>query len=65
MGGYSVNIETKTLENTNFRQVLFTAPHSQLVVMTLQVHDLFTTGAPGRHHQSHQTGRSGIRAQAP
>jgi mannose-6-phosphate isomerase-like protein (cupin superfamily) len=37
MSGYSVNIETKTLENTYFRQVLFTAPHSQLVVMTLQV----------------------------
>lgn len=37
MGGFSVNIETKTLENTYFRQVLFTAPHSQLVVMTLQV----------------------------
>ncbi len=36
MGGYIVNIETETLENTNFRQVLFTAPHSQLVVMTLQ-----------------------------
>jgi mannose-6-phosphate isomerase-like protein (cupin superfamily) len=37
LGGYSVNIETKTLENPYFRQVLFTAPHSQLVVMTLQV----------------------------
>ena len=37
MSGYSVNIETKTLENTSFREVLFTAPHSQLVVMTLQV----------------------------
>ena len=37
MSGYSVNIETKTLENSSFREVLFTAPHSQLVVMTLQV----------------------------
>ena len=37
MAGYSINIETKTLENPNFRQVLFTAPHSQLVVMTLRV----------------------------
>ena len=37
MGGYIDNIETKTLENPYFRQVLFTAPHSQLVVMTLQV----------------------------
>src|SRR5688500_4868201 len=37
MAGYSVNIETRTMENSYFRQVLFTAPHSQLVVMTLQV----------------------------
>ncbi len=36
MAGYSVNIEAKTLENEDFRRVLFTAPHSQLVVMTLR-----------------------------
>ncbi|HEY7029923.1 MAG TPA: cupin domain-containing protein [Thermomicrobiales bacterium] len=36
MAGYSTNIETETLENDFFRQVLYTAPHSQLVVMTLQ-----------------------------
>src|SRR5918996_1377379 len=36
MAGYSINIEDKTLENENFREVLYTAPHSQLVVMTLQ-----------------------------
>lgn len=36
MMGFSTNIETKTLENSNFRQVLFTGPHMQLVVMTLQ-----------------------------
>lgn len=36
MAGYVVNIEERTLENNYFRQVLFTAPHSQLVVMTLQ-----------------------------
>ena len=36
MSGYSTNIEKKTLENNNFREVLHTAPHSQLVVMTLQ-----------------------------
>ena len=29
-------IEQQTLNNTSFRQVLFTAPHSQLVVMCLQ-----------------------------
>lgn len=36
MAGYSINIEEKTLSNDNFREVLFTGPHSQLVVMTLQ-----------------------------
>ena len=37
MSGYVVNnIEKETLENENFRKVLFTAPHSQLVLMTLQ-----------------------------
>jgi mannose-6-phosphate isomerase-like protein (cupin superfamily) len=37
MAGYSVNIEATTQENGDFRRVLYTAPHSQLVVMTLQV----------------------------
>lgn len=36
MAGYSINIEDKTLENENFREVLYTAPQSQLVVMTLK-----------------------------
>ncbi len=36
MPGYSVDIETRTLENESFREVLFTGPQSQLVVMTLQ-----------------------------
>jgi mannose-6-phosphate isomerase-like protein (cupin superfamily) len=36
MSGYAVDIEAKTLENENFREVLFTARHSQLVVMTLK-----------------------------
>lgn len=36
MNTYVGNIEQKTLENTNFRQVLFTAKHSQLVVMSLK-----------------------------
>lgn len=36
MAGYLTNIEEKTLTNTYFRQVLFTASHSQLVVMCLQ-----------------------------
>jgi mannose-6-phosphate isomerase-like protein (cupin superfamily) len=36
MVGYSINLEEKTLENLNFREVLFTGPYSQLVVMSLQ-----------------------------
>ena len=36
MQGYVSNIERETLENENFRKVLYTAPHSQLVVMTLR-----------------------------
>lgn len=35
MAGYVINIEKKTLDNNNFREVLFTAPNMQLVVMTL------------------------------
>lgn len=35
MTGYVVNIEEKSLANNYFRQVLFTGPHSQLVVMAL------------------------------
>jgi mannose-6-phosphate isomerase-like protein (cupin superfamily) len=33
---YVANIEEATLENENFRKVLNTASHSQLVLMTLQ-----------------------------
>jgi mannose-6-phosphate isomerase-like protein (cupin superfamily) len=36
MSGYYVDLQTATEENDNFRKVLFTAPHSQLVVMTLK-----------------------------
>src|SRR3989344_549509 len=36
MKGYFGNIENLTLENENFRQVLYTASHSQLVLMTLK-----------------------------
>lgn len=35
MTGYIGSIEKVTLENPNFRRVLFTGKHSQLVVMTL------------------------------
>jgi mannose-6-phosphate isomerase-like protein (cupin superfamily) len=36
MNGYITDIEDTTKQNENFRQVLFTAPKSQLVVMSLQ-----------------------------
>lgn len=39
MAGYSVQLEATTLANNNFRQVLFTAPHSQLVVMSLKANE--------------------------
>jgi mannose-6-phosphate isomerase-like protein (cupin superfamily) len=48
MKGYIADIEKETKENEHFRKVLFTAKHSQLVVMSLlpgedigaEVHDL-------------------------
>jgi mannose-6-phosphate isomerase-like protein (cupin superfamily) len=36
MSGFSTNIEEKTLANNRFREVLFTGPNMQVVVMTLQ-----------------------------
>ena len=57
MSGYSINIEQKTLEGNNFREVLYTTQRSQLVIMTLQ---------PGEeigmeHHTGHdQCGRGRV-----
>lgn len=36
MKGFSTNIEQETLSNENFRKVLYTAKHSQLVLMSLK-----------------------------
>jgi mannose-6-phosphate isomerase-like protein (cupin superfamily) len=36
MKGYVTNIERDTLANTDYRRVLFTGAHTQLVLMTLQ-----------------------------
>jgi mannose-6-phosphate isomerase-like protein (cupin superfamily) len=36
MKGFSINIEEATLENSNFRKVLYTSKHSQLVLMSLK-----------------------------
>jgi len=34
--GYVINIEETTLQNTDYRRVLYTGEHSQLVVMSLE-----------------------------
>lgn len=39
MKGFVTNIEKATLENENYRQVLYTGPSSQLVLMTIQPGD--------------------------
>ncbi len=36
MKGFNSNIEKDTLENNDFRRVLYTGKHSQLVLMSLQ-----------------------------
>ena len=36
MKGYQANIEKETLKNTDFRRVLYTGKHSQLVLMSLK-----------------------------
>lgn len=36
MKGFNGNIEQMTLENNNFRQVIYTSKHSQLVLMSLK-----------------------------
>ena len=36
MKGFHSNIEKDTLDNTNFRKVLYTSKHSQLVLMCLR-----------------------------
>ena len=35
MNGYHTDIEKKSQDNSHFREVLFTGPHSQLAVMSL------------------------------
>jgi mannose-6-phosphate isomerase-like protein (cupin superfamily) len=36
MKGFNSNIEKNTIENNNFRKVLYTSKHSQLVLMSLK-----------------------------
>lgn len=37
MKGFKSNIEQEVVQNTNFRKVLYTGKHSQLVLMSLKV----------------------------
>jgi len=39
MKGFITNIETDTLENTDYRRVLYTAKNSQLVLMSIEPGD--------------------------
>ena len=39
MKGFLINIEKVTLKNNNFRKVLYTAKHLQLVLMSLKVRE--------------------------
>jgi len=39
MKGYITHIEKETVENENYRKVLYTGKHSQLVLMTIQPGD--------------------------
>lgn len=39
MKGFCDNIEKETLENTNYRKVLYTGKHCQLVLMCIQPED--------------------------
>lgn len=51
MAGYSVQLEEATLHNEYFRQVLYTGPHSQLVVMALQPGDDIGAEVHAEHDQ--------------
>lgn len=37
MKGFTINIEQAVVQNSNFRKVLYTGKHSQLVLMSLKV----------------------------
>ncbi len=47
MKGYITNIEKETLENENYRKVLYTSRYSQLVVMALQPEEEIGTEVHG------------------
>ena len=49
--GYYTNIESNTLANENFRKVLYTGLHSQLVLMTLQPKEEIGSEVHAEHDQ--------------
>ena len=51
MKGYVDNIEKKTLQNENYREVLYTGPNLQLVVMAVEPGDEIGEGIHAEHDQ--------------
>jgi len=51
MNGYVTNIERDTLTNEDYRRVVFTGPHTQLVLMTLGPGDEIGLEAHTGHDQ--------------
>ncbi|PIX80682.1 cupin domain-containing protein [Candidatus Peregrinibacteria bacterium CG_4_10_14_3_um_filter_44_21] len=52
MKGFTTNIEKDTLENTNFRKVLYTSEHSQLVLMNLKPNEEIGMETHSKNDQS-------------
>lgn len=51
MAGYVTNIERDTIENDDYRRVLFTGPNTQLVLMTLRPGEEIGLEAHAGHDQ--------------
>jgi mannose-6-phosphate isomerase-like protein (cupin superfamily) len=51
MKGYKANIEKDTLENKNFRKVLYTSKYSQLVLMNLKAQEEIGSEVHADHDQ--------------
>jgi mannose-6-phosphate isomerase-like protein (cupin superfamily) len=51
MKGFNANIEKLTLENDNFRKVLYTSKHSQLVLMSLKPNEEIGMEVHGENDQ--------------
>jgi mannose-6-phosphate isomerase-like protein (cupin superfamily) len=62
MDGYVTNIERDTLDNADYRRVLYTGPHTQLVLMTLQPGDEIGEETHEEHDQfiRVETGRAEV-----